>query len=84
LSCGFAELEVLKAGAQQRIAARRLELNLGLDGPGSSGLLSTTSRKMSHLVDARPAESDNTAAASKTVNSATSAPSFIAQNRRTG
>jgi hypothetical protein len=46
-----AELEALKAAAQQRIAAGQLELELGL-GTGPSGPLPITSSKMSHLVDA--------------------------------
>jgi hypothetical protein len=32
-----AELEALKAAAQQQMAAGRLELGLGLGGPGPSG-----------------------------------------------
>jgi hypothetical protein len=32
-----AELEALKAAAQQRIAAGQMELDLGLDGPGLPG-----------------------------------------------
>ena len=47
-----AELEALKAAAQQRIAAGQLELDLGLDGPGPAGPLPITSSRMSHLVDA--------------------------------
>jgi DDE family transposase len=47
-----AELEVLKAAAQQRIAAGQLELGLGLDGPSPAGPLPITSSRMSHLVDA--------------------------------
>ena len=47
-----AELEALKAAAQQRIAAGQLELGLGLGGPGPSGPLPITSSRMSHLVDA--------------------------------
>jgi hypothetical protein len=47
-----AELEALKAAAQQRIAAGQLELDLGLDGPGPGGPLPITSSRMSHLVDA--------------------------------
>ena len=47
-----AELEGLKAAAQQRIAAGQLELDLGLDGPGPAGPLPITSSKMSHLVGA--------------------------------
>ncbi len=46
-----AELEALKAAAQQRIAAGQLELGLGLDGPGPAGPLPITSSRMSHLVD---------------------------------
>jgi hypothetical protein len=45
-----AELEVLKAAAQQRIAAGQPELDLGLD-PAGGGPLPITSSKMSHLVD---------------------------------
>jgi hypothetical protein len=47
-----AELETLKAAAQQRIAAGQLEFDLGPDGPGPAGPLPITSSKMSHLVDA--------------------------------
>jgi hypothetical protein len=47
-----AELEALRAAAQQRIAAGQLELDLGLDGPGPAGPLPITSSRMSHLVDA--------------------------------
>jgi hypothetical protein len=47
-----AELEALKAAAQQQVAAGQLELDLGLDGPGPAGPLPVTSSKMSHLVDA--------------------------------
>jgi hypothetical protein len=47
-----AELEALKAAAQQRIVAGQLELGLGLGGPGRSGPLPITSSRMSHLVDA--------------------------------
>jgi len=36
----------------QRIAARQLELGLGLGGPGPAGPRPITSSKMSHLVDA--------------------------------
>jgi len=46
-----AELEALKAAAQQRIAAGQLELGLGLDGPGPAGPLPITSSRMSHLTD---------------------------------
>jgi len=46
-----AELEALKAAAQQRIAAGQLELGLDLDGPGPGGPLPITSSRMSHLVD---------------------------------
>src|SRR3984957_1402990 len=45
-----AELEALKAAAQQRIAAGQPELDLGLD-PAGCGPLPITSSKMSHLVD---------------------------------
>jgi Transposase DDE domain len=45
-----AGLEVLKAAAQQRIAAGQPELDLGLE-PASGGPLPITSSKMSHLVD---------------------------------
>src|SRR6202451_3872733 len=45
-----AELEALKAAAQQRIAAGQPELDLGLE-PTSGGPLPITSSKMSHLVD---------------------------------
>ena len=46
-----AELEALKAAAQQRIAAGQLELSLGLEAAGG-GPLPITSSRMSHLVDA--------------------------------
>ena len=46
-----AELEALKAAAQQRIAAGQGELNLGL-GPAGGGPLPITSSKMGHLLDA--------------------------------
>jgi hypothetical protein len=42
-----AELEALRAAAQQRIAAGQLELDLGLDGPGPAGPLPITSSRMS-------------------------------------
>src|SRR5215469_10396133 len=45
-----AELEALKAAAQQRIAAGQLELALGLE-PAGGGPLPITSSRMSHLVD---------------------------------
>ena len=45
-----AELEALKAAAQQRIAAGQMELDLGLE-PAGGGPLPITSSKMSHLVD---------------------------------
>jgi hypothetical protein len=45
-----AELEALKAAAQQRIAAGQLELGLGLE-PAGGGPLPVTSSRMSHLVD---------------------------------
>ena len=45
-----AELEALKAAAQQRIAAGQLELDLGLE-PAGGGPLPITSSKISHLVD---------------------------------
>ena len=47
-----AELEALKAAAQQRIAAGQLELSLGLGSPGPAGPLPITSSRMGHLVDA--------------------------------
>ncbi len=47
-----AELEALKATAQQRMAAGQLELGLGLGGRGPSGPLPITASRMSHLVDA--------------------------------
>jgi hypothetical protein len=47
-----AELEVLKAAAQQRMAAGQLELGFGLGGPGPSGPLPVTSSRMSHLTGA--------------------------------
>jgi hypothetical protein len=46
------ELEALKAAAQQRVAAGQLELDLGLDGPGTGGPLPITSSRMGHLVEA--------------------------------
>jgi hypothetical protein len=46
-----AELEALKAAAQQRIAAGQLELELGVGQAGGSPLPITSSR-MSHLADA--------------------------------
>lgn len=45
-----AELEALKAAAQQRIAAGQRELDLGLE-PAGGGPLPITSSKMGHLVD---------------------------------
>ena len=45
-----AALEVLKAAAQQRIAAGQPELDLGLE-PADAGPLPITSSKMSHLLD---------------------------------
>jgi len=45
-----AELEALKAAAQQRLAAGQAELDLGLE-PAGGGPLPITSSKMSHLVD---------------------------------
>jgi len=47
-----AELEALKAAAQQRIAAGQLELDLGLGSPGPSGPLPITSSRMGCLLDA--------------------------------
>ena len=46
-----AELEALKAAAQQRIAAGQLELDLGLE-PAGGGPLPITSSRMGHLLDA--------------------------------
>ena len=46
-----AELEALKAVAQQRIAAGQLELGLGLE-PAGGGPLPITSSRMAHLLDA--------------------------------
>ena len=46
-----AELEGLKAAAQQRIAAGQLELGLGLE-PAGGGTLPITSSRMGHLLDA--------------------------------
>ena len=46
-----AELEALKAAAQQRIAAGQLELDLGLETAGG-GPLPITSSRMGHLLDA--------------------------------
>ena len=48
---GEAELEALKAAAQQRIAAGQLELALGLE-PADGGPLPITSSRMGHLLDA--------------------------------
>jgi hypothetical protein len=45
-----AELEVLKAAAQQRIAAGQLELGLGLE-PAGGGPLPIISSRMGHLLD---------------------------------
>ena len=47
-----AELEALKAAAQQRMAAGQMELDLGLGDAGRSGPLPITSSRMSHLLDA--------------------------------
>jgi hypothetical protein len=47
-----AELDALKATAQQRMTAGQLELGPGLGSPGPSGPLPITSSRMSHLVDA--------------------------------
>src|SRR6516165_3965140 len=47
-----AELEALKAAAQERVAAGQLELDLGLGGPGPGGPLPITSSRMGHLLDA--------------------------------
>ena len=47
---GEAELESLKAAAQQRIAAGQGELDLGLE-PARGGPLPITSSRMGHLVD---------------------------------
>jgi hypothetical protein len=46
-----AELEALKAAAQQRIAAGQLELGLGLE-PAAGGPLPIISSRMGHLTDA--------------------------------
>ena len=46
-----AELEALKAAAQQRIAAGQLEPGLGLE-PAGGGPLPVTSSRMGHLLDA--------------------------------
>jgi hypothetical protein len=46
-----AELEALKAAAQQRIAAGQLELALSLE-PAGGGPLPITSSRMGHLLDA--------------------------------
>src|ERR1700730_5783287 len=46
-----AELEALKAAAQQRIAVGQLELGLGLE-PAGGGPLPITSSRMGHLLDA--------------------------------
>jgi hypothetical protein len=48
-----AELEALKAAAEQRIAAGQLELDLGLQ-PAGGGPLPITSSRMGHLVGPRP------------------------------
>ena len=47
-----AELEALKAAAQQRIAAGQLEFGLGLGGPGPAGPLPIASSRMRYLLDA--------------------------------
>jgi Transposase DDE domain len=46
------ELEVLKAAAQQRLAAGQVELDLGLDVNVGSGPLEIVSSRMGHLWDA--------------------------------
>jgi hypothetical protein len=46
-----AELEALKAAAQQRVAAGQAELDLGLE-PAGGGPLPITSSRMGHLLDA--------------------------------
>jgi hypothetical protein len=46
-----AELQALKAAAQQRIVAGQLELSLGLE-PADGGPLPITSSRMGHLLDA--------------------------------
>jgi Transposase DDE domain len=46
-----ADLEALKAAAQQRIAAGQLQLGLGLE-PAGGGPLPITSSRMGHLLDA--------------------------------
>jgi hypothetical protein len=48
-----AELEALKAVAQQRIAARQRELDLGLE-PAGGGPLPITSSRMAHLLREHP------------------------------
>ena len=47
-----AELEALKAAARQRLAAGRMELDLGLGGPGPAAPLEIASSRMSHLWNA--------------------------------
>jgi anti-sigma-K factor RskA len=47
-----AELEAVKAAAQQRIAAGQLELALGLE-PAGGGPLPITSSRMGHLLGAQ-------------------------------
>jgi hypothetical protein len=47
-----AELEVLRAAADQRVAAGQLELGLGLEAPAPAGPLPITSSRMGHLLDA--------------------------------
>jgi hypothetical protein len=47
-----AELEALKAAAQQRITAGQLELDLEVGGAGQCGPLPIASSRMSHLLDA--------------------------------
>jgi hypothetical protein len=49
---GEAELEALRAAAEQRIAAGQLELDLGLEAAGSSGPLPITASRTGHLLDA--------------------------------
>jgi hypothetical protein len=46
-----AELETLRAAAQQRIVAGQLELDLGLE-PAGGGPLPITSSRMGYLLDA--------------------------------
>jgi hypothetical protein len=47
-----AEVELLKAAARQRLAARQGELGLGLEAGAPGGSLPITSSRMGHLLEA--------------------------------